>query len=63
MNVLFKGSLSSVGTPESLSSADSPGSGFAFRPVDSPSPTLEGSSQGENMMGKGGDQDMAESPS
>lgn len=31
------GSLSSVGTPESLSSADSPG-GFSFRPVDSPSP-------------------------
>ncbi|XP_021928765.1 protein FAM122A isoform X2 [Zootermopsis nevadensis] len=30
------GSLSSVGTPESLSSADSPG--FTFRPVDSPSP-------------------------
>lgn len=30
------GSLSSVGTPESLSSADSPG--FMFRPVDSPSP-------------------------
>ncbi|XP_063239621.1 P2R1A-PPP2R2A-interacting phosphatase regulator 1 [Bacillus rossius redtenbacheri] len=30
------GSLSSVGTPESLSSADSPG--FAFHPVDSPSP-------------------------
>lgn len=30
------GSLSSVGTPESLSSADSPG--FSFRPVDSPSP-------------------------
>lgn len=28
------GSLSSVGTPESLSSADSPG--FTFRPVDSP---------------------------
>nr|CAD7260687.1 unnamed protein product [Timema shepardi] len=30
------GSLSSVGTPESLSSADSPG--FTFRPLDSPSP-------------------------
>ena len=30
------GSLSSVGTPESLSSADSPG--FTYRPVDSPSP-------------------------
>lgn len=30
------GSLSSVGTPESLSSADSPS--FTFRPVDSPSP-------------------------
>lgn len=30
------GSLSSVGTPDSLSSADSPG--FTFRPVDSPSP-------------------------
>ncbi|XP_020281433.1 protein FAM122A isoform X2 [Pseudomyrmex gracilis] len=30
------GTISSVGTPESLSSADSPG--FSFRPVDSPSP-------------------------
>lgn len=58
------GSLSSVGTPESLSSADSPGSGFAFRGVDSPSPTLQGGSQGEPMMvGKGSDHDMAESPS
>ncbi|XP_050306904.1 P2R1A-PPP2R2A-interacting phosphatase regulator 1 [Anthonomus grandis grandis] len=52
------GSLSSVGTPESLSSADSPG--FAFRTVDSPSPTLQGVGVGE---GKGGDHDMAESPS
>jgi len=30
------GTISSVGTPESLSSADSPS--FSFRPVDSPSP-------------------------
>ncbi|KAL1490891.1 hypothetical protein ABEB36_011569 [Hypothenemus hampei] len=58
------GSLSSVGTPESLSSADSPGSGFAFRTVDSPSPTLQSGGQGEPMVvGKGGDHDMAESPS
>ncbi|CAG9768439.1 unnamed protein product [Ceutorhynchus assimilis] len=60
------GSLSSVGTPESLSSADSPGSGFTFRAVDSPSPTLQNNSNshGEPMVvGKGGDQDMAESPS
>ncbi|XP_066262951.1 P2R1A-PPP2R2A-interacting phosphatase regulator 1 isoform X1 [Euwallacea similis] len=57
------GSLSSAGTPESLSSADSPGSGFAFRGVDSPSPTLQGSNQGEPMMVGKGDHDMAESPS
>lgn len=30
------GSLSSVGTPDSMSSADSPN--FTFRPLDSPSP-------------------------
>lgn len=30
------GSVSSVGTPESMSSADSPN--FTFRPLDSPSP-------------------------
>ncbi|XP_066601330.1 P2R1A-PPP2R2A-interacting phosphatase regulator 1 [Prorops nasuta] len=34
------GTISSVGTPESLSSADSPG--FSFRPVDSPSPVRQG---------------------
>lgn len=64
MQHLLLGSLSSVGTPESLSSADSPGSGFAFRGVDSPSPTLQGGGQGEPMVvGKGGDHDMTESPS
>ena len=31
------GSLSSVGTPDSMSSADSPN--FTFRPLDSPSPS------------------------
>lgn len=56
------GSLSSVGTPESLSSADSPGSGFTFRKVDSPSPTLQ-SGQGEPMIMGKSDHDMAESPS
>lgn len=56
------GSLSSVGTPESLSSADSPGSGFAFRNVDSPSPTLQGG-QGEPMIVGKNDHDMTESPS
>lgn len=50
------GSLSSVGTPESLSSADSPG--FAFRMVDSPSPN-----QSEAMIVSKTDHDMAESPS
>ncbi|XP_012536584.1 protein FAM122A [Monomorium pharaonis] len=34
------GTISSVGTPESLSSADSPS--FSFRPVDSPSPVRVG---------------------
>lgn len=53
------GSLSSVGTPESLSSADSPG--FAFRMVDSPSPNhLQ---QSEPMIVSKSDHDMAESPS
>ncbi|XP_076270026.1 uncharacterized protein LOC143202407 isoform X2 [Rhynchophorus ferrugineus] len=56
------GSLSSVGTPESLSSADSPGSGFAFRNVDSPSPTLQ-AGQGEPMMVGKNDHDMTEGPS
>lgn len=49
------GSLSSVGTPESLSSADSPG--FAFRMVDSPSPN-----EAMIVVSKT-DHDMAESPS
>lgn len=53
------GSLSSVGTPESLSSADSPG--FAFRMVDSPSPNhLQ---QNEAMIVSKTDHDMTESPS
>lgn len=49
------GSLSSVGTPESLSSADSPG--FGFRMVDSPSPNHLQSNETKT------DHDMAESPS
>lgn len=36
MSSPLPGTISSVGTPESLSSADSPS--FSFRPVDSPSP-------------------------
>lgn len=44
------GSLSSVGTPESLSSADSPS--FTFRPVDSPSPN--------RLMQSGTDEPMHE---
>lgn len=44
------GSLSSVGTPESLSSADSPGSGFTFRPVDSPSPNRPLQNTGDEPM-------------
>lgn len=46
------GSLSSVGTPESLSSADSP-----FRMIDSPSPN-----QSEAMIISKTDHDMTESP-
>ncbi|XP_049950251.1 P2R1A-PPP2R2A-interacting phosphatase regulator 1 isoform X1 [Schistocerca serialis cubense] len=42
------GSLSSVGTPESLSSADSPG--FSFRPVDSPSPGRPAASINDEPM-------------
>lgn len=53
------GSLSSVGTPESLSSADSPG--FAFRMADSPSPNRV--PQPEPMLVSKQDHDMAESPS
>lgn len=36
----LSGTISSVGTPESLSSADSPS--FSFQPVDSPSPVCIG---------------------
>lgn len=54
------GSLSSVGTPESLSSADSPG--FNFRLIDSPSPNRPPLS--EPMVVTKSDQDMSEeSPS
>ncbi|CAH0557380.1 unnamed protein product [Brassicogethes aeneus] len=53
------GSLSSVGTPESLSSADSPG--FTFRNVDSPSPSRALTS--EPMIVSKNDHDMTESPS
>ncbi|XP_060518895.1 P2R1A-PPP2R2A-interacting phosphatase regulator 1 [Cylas formicarius] len=60
--ISLPGSLSSVGTPESLSSADSPGSGYTFRNVDSPSPTQSGGA-GEPMIVGKTDHDMAESPS
>lgn len=53
------GSLSSVGTPESLSSADSPG--FNFRLIDSPSPSRP--PLPEAMIVAKPDQDMTESPS
>lgn len=53
------GSLSSVGTPESLSSADSPN--FNFRLIDSPSPNRP--PLPEAMIVSKSDQDMAESPS
>lgn len=52
------GSLSSVGTPESLSSADSPG--FQMRMIDSPSPNRLGA---EPMILSKADQEMAEGPS
>ncbi|KAJ8982444.1 hypothetical protein NQ317_010184 [Molorchus minor] len=58
-NSLPPGSISSVGTPESLSSADSPG--FNFRNVDSPSPSR--AMTAEPMMVSKNDQEMAESPS
>ncbi|KAJ8938194.1 hypothetical protein NQ318_019535 [Aromia moschata] len=58
-NSLPPGSLSSVGTPESLSSADSPG--FNFRNVDSPSPSR--AMPTEPMMVSKNDQEMTESPS
>ncbi|XP_012254842.2 P2R1A-PPP2R2A-interacting phosphatase regulator 1 [Athalia rosae] len=51
------GSISSVGTPESLSSADSPN--FSFRPVDSPSPGRMLSSGDEPMSDSSGDQTKA----
>lgn len=54
------GSLSSVGTPESLSSADSPS--FNFRNVDSPSPSRAMPSE-PMIVAKSSDDDMAESPS
>lgn len=47
------GTISSVGTPESLSSADSPG--FSFRPVDSPSP-VRVTSHNDDPMSDTGDQ-------
>lgn len=53
------GSLSSVGTPESLSSADSPG--FNFRMLDSPSPNL--GPPPEPMVVSKSDQEMSEGPS
>ncbi|KAF5297671.1 hypothetical protein FQA39_LY12002 [Lamprigera yunnana] len=53
------GSLSSIGTPESLSSADSPS--FNFRLIDSPSPSRP--QLAESMVVSKTDQDMAESPS
>ncbi|KAK9878415.1 hypothetical protein WA026_022056 [Henosepilachna vigintioctopunctata] len=57
------GSLSSVGTPESFSSADSPS--FNFRSVDSPSPSraMNVESSVESMMVSKNDHDMTESPS
>ncbi|KAJ8930481.1 hypothetical protein NQ314_016708 [Rhamnusium bicolor] len=58
-NSLPPGSLSSVGTPESLSSADSPG--FNFRNVDSPSPSR--AMPTEPMIVSKNDQEMTESPS
>lgn len=51
------GSLSSVGTPESLSSADSPS--FNFRMLDSPSPNRIQTS--EPMVVSKNDQEMSES--
>ncbi|KAK9743537.1 hypothetical protein QE152_g8513 [Popillia japonica] len=53
------GSLSSVGTPESLSSADSPG--FQIRMMDSPSPSRV--PPPEPMILSKADQEMSESPS
>lgn len=52
------GSLSSVGTPESLSSADSPS--FSFRMIDSPSPNRVQASA-EPMVVSKSDQEMSES--
>lgn len=53
------GSLSSVGTPESLSSADSPN--FNFRMMDSPSPSR--APQPEPMCVSKLDQEMSDGPS
>lgn len=55
------GSLSSVGTPESLSSADSP-SFSNFRNIDSPSPNLVAQPP-EPMVVSKNDHDMNDSPS
>ncbi|CAG9858355.1 unnamed protein product [Phyllotreta striolata] len=54
------GSLSSIGTPESLSSADSPGFS-TFRNVDSPSPGR--ALPMDNLSISKNDQEMSESPS
>lgn len=57
------GSLSSAGTPESYSSADSPN--FNFRNVDSPSPSrpMNVENNVEPMVVSKGDQEMNETPS
>lgn len=55
----LQGSLSSVGTPESLSSADSPS--FTFRMIDSPSPNCP--PPPEPMIVSKPDQEMSEEPS
>ncbi|XP_065172109.1 P2R1A-PPP2R2A-interacting phosphatase regulator 1 [Atheta coriaria] len=52
------GSLSSIGTPESISSADSPS--FQFRMMDSPSPSRPGV---EQMVVSKQDHEMSEPPS
>ncbi|XP_063983281.1 P2R1A-PPP2R2A-interacting phosphatase regulator 1 [Diachasmimorpha longicaudata] len=48
----LSGTISSVGTPESLCSVDSPG--FSFRPVDSPSPSRV-MTNGDEPMNEGND--------
>lgn len=54
------GTISSVGTPESLSSADSPG--FSFRPVDSPSPSRVASNSDDPMSDNGEHTKVTEQP-